>query len=381
MFGKGFKLFSVFGFEVRMDASWFILAVLIILSLTTGYFPLYYQNLSGRSYFTMGVVGAFGLFASIVIHELCHSLVARRYGIGMKGISLFMFGGVSMMENDSRTPKGEFLMAIAGPLASFALSGLFYLLHAGIRGLVPVPVYGIVGYLGWINLILAFFNLLPAFPLDGGRVLRSVLWAWRGNLRWATLVASRIGSGFALMLIGLGLLSLLARNFVGGLWWCLIGMFMRGVSQSSYQQVVISETLAGERVSRFMRKTPITVPPSLGVEELVNDFIYRYHFKMFPVVEGETLVGSVTTREVRDVRRDEWGKTRVGDIAKVCSPGNTISPGTSAAEALSVMNKTGNSRLMVADQGRLLGILSTKDLLRFLALKLNLEGEGPESED
>ncbi|MBN1557701.1 MAG: site-2 protease family protein [Lentisphaerae bacterium] len=376
MFGKGIRLFKVFGFEVRIDASWLLLAVLIILSLTGGYFPFHYKNLSRTAYAAMGIAGAIGLFLSIIVHELSHSLVARRFGVPMKGITLFMFGGVAQMDEESRTPKGEFLMAVAGPLVSILLAAAFFLVHGALRAAgVPDAVAGVLGYLAWINMILAFFNLLPAFPLDGGRVLRSALWAWKRNLRWATRIASSIGSGFGVALIVLGILALLGGSFVGGLWWCLIGMFLRGISQGSYRQVLIRETLAGEPVRRFMKPDPVTVTADTPVDALVNDYIYRHHFKMFPVLADGTLAGCVSTREVKAVPRQEWPDRRVADIMAPCSEQNTIAPDTDATEALSAMNAGGNSRLMVVDNGRLAGIVALKDLLRFLALKLDLESE------
>ncbi len=378
MLGKGLRLFKVLGFEVRIDASWLLLAVLIILSLTSGYFPFHYEGLRSGTYALMGIIGAVGLFASIIFHELCHSLVGRRYGIPMKGITLFMFGGVAQMDEESRTPKAEFLMAVAGPIASFALAGGFYGLHAALKATAaPTPLAGVIGYLAWINMILAFFNLLPAFPLDGGRVLRSALWAWKKNLRWATRIASEIGSGFGVALIILGILSLLGGNVVGGLWWCLIGMFLRGISQGSYRQVLIRETLAGEPVWRFMRDEPVSVAPELTVADLVNDYIYQHHFKMFPVVDAGKLAGCVSTREIKQVPREEWALRKVADIATGCSDRNTIAPDADATDALSTMNKTGNSRLMVVQDGRLVGVVALKDMLKFLVLKMDLEGEAP----
>lgn len=376
MFGKGVKLFSLFGFEVRIDATWLVLAVLIILSLTTGYFPLQYKDLDTAAYAWMGVIGALGLFASIVVHELCHSLVARVFGIPMKGITLFMFGGVASMESEAQSPKAESLMAIAGPAASVVMAVGF----GGLKALSqawgwPTPVTGVLGYLAWINMVLALFNLIPAFPMDGGRILRSALWAWRKNLRWATRIATRIGAGFGLALIVLGILGLLRGAYVGGLWWCLIGVFLRGLSHTSYRQVMIRDTLAGEHVRRFMRENPITVPPGLTVYELVNDYIYRHHFKMFPVIDDGRLAGCVTTRDVKELPRDQWSSRRVGDIARPCSDQNSVSPDTDAADALAAMSRTDNSRLMVVEDGRLCGIVSLKDMLKFLALKLDLEGE------
>ena len=381
MFGKGLKLFSLFGFDVRVDASWLLLAVLIILILSGGYFPVHYEDLSGTEYLVMGILGALGLFLSIILHELSHSLVARRFGMPMKGITLFMFGGVAQMEDEARTPKGEICMAIAGPIASFVLAGLFFALHIGARAAdFPPAITGVPGYLAWINVVLAFFNLLPAFPLDGGRILRSALWAWKKNLRWATRIASGIGSAFGVGLILIGILGMLGGQFIGGLWWALIGMFLRGISQGSYRQIMIRETLSGEPVRRFMHENPVTVPPEITVDKLVQDYVYRYHFKMFPVVENGVLTGCVNTRDIKETPRNEWETRTVSDLAHGCSDQNSVAPDADAADALSTMHKTGNSRLVVEENGRLVGVVTLKDMLRFLSLKLDLEGEEADAE-
>ncbi len=374
MFGKRITLFKLLGFSVRVDLSWVVIAALVTWSLATGLFPQRYKDFPAATYWIMGAVGAVGLFASIVFHEMCHSLVARRYGLSMKGITLFIFGGVAEMDDEPASAKVEFLMAAAGPLSSIIL-GIAFLaayLFATVAGW-PIPLRGVIGYLGLINLMLAVFNLVPAFPLDGGRILRAALWSWKGNVRWATRVASRVGSGFGLVLIMTGLLSLLRGNVVGGIWWVLIGMFLRTAAGTSYKQLLTRQALQGEPVSRFMETSPMTVPPRISIEELIEDYVYRYHYKMFPVVEGGRLVGCVSTRQVRDIPRDEWSLRTVGDLAAQCSAENTISPDADSLEALSAMSKTGASRLMVIDGGRLVGIVSLKDMLRFLSLKVELE--------
>ena len=205
MFGRSMKMFKLLGFEVKIDLSWIVIAVLVTWSLAKGAFPAWYPNLTPMTYWTMGVVGALGLFVSIVAHEFCHSLVARQYGMSMKGITLFIFGGVAEMGDEPPTAKAEFMMAIAGPLSSLAIGGIFYLVYrGGEAGGWNTPVNAVTYYLFYINFILAAFNLLPAFPLDGGRVLRSILWGAKDNLRWATRVSSSIGSAFGLGLIFLG---------------------------------------------------------------------------------------------------------------------------------------------------------------------------------
>lgn len=376
MFRKSVRIFRLFNFEVKVDPSWLILAVLITWSLARGLFPAYYQGLSPAAYWWMGMAGTLGLFLAIVFHELAHSLVARRLGLPMKGITLFIFGGVAEMSEEPENPKTELLMAAAGPLSSIVLGLVFLLVRAAARaGEWPVPIRGVVSYLAFINFILAAFNLLPAFPLDGGRILRSLLWRRLDSLRRATRISSQIGGVFGVGLIVLGAVNFISGNFIGGVWWFLIGLFLRSAAQSAYRQVVVRKTLKGEKVSRFMNKNPVTVPAAATVEELVNDYIYRHHFRMYPVVDGERLAGCVTTRQVKEVPREEWPRRRVGELAANCSEENSVSPQTDAITALAVMNRTENGRLLVVDNGRLAGLITLKDLLRFLSIKLDLEGE------
>jgi Zn-dependent protease/CBS domain-containing protein len=377
MFGKRITIFRLFGFEVRIDLSWLAIAVLVTWTLSQGLFPHYYEGLSKQAYWWMGIAGALGLFVSIIFHEFSHSLVARRYGLPMKGITLFIFGGVAEMSEEPDSAKTEFLMAIAGPVSSIFLGLLFYLLYNFGQGAGwPVPLVGVTGYLAFINWLLAGFNLLPAFPLDGGRVLRSALWSWKHNLGWATRKASQVGSLFGFALIALGIVNVLSGNLLGGIWWFLIGMFLRSAAQSSYQQVLVRKTLEGEKVRKFMVKEPVTVPPSISVSKLVEDYIYKHHFKMFPVMDDGRLAGCITTRQVKEVPRQEWDSRTVGEIAQECSGENTVSPETEALQALALMNRTGNSRIMVVEDGRLAGVLSLKDIMRFISLRLDLDEQG-----
>ncbi len=375
MFGKRVTLFKLFGFEVRIDASWLIIAALMLWSLAVGVFPFWYPGLSRGTYWWMGAAGAVGLFGSIIVHELFHSLVARRFGLPMRGITLFVFGGIAEMEQEPQSAKAEFMMAIAGPLASIGIGFVFYALAVAGGGAWPVPVVGVVAYLAWINWILAAFNLIPAFPLDGGRVLRAALWHFKGDLARATRIASGVGATFGVVLMVLGVLQLFTGNFIGAVWWFLIGMFIRGASQMSYQQVLVRTALEGEPLQRFMNVQPITVAPDTSVQDLVDNYIYRYHHRMYPVVgPSRELLGCVTTEQVKTVPRDQWRERRVQEIAQSCSAGNTISPDADAAAVLSKMSKTGNSRLMVVDNGRLIGLVSSRDLTQFLSTKLELEG-------
>ncbi len=374
MFGKKIHLFTIFGFDVNIDFTWLFLAVLVTWSLARGLFPVWFGNYSTATYWWMGVAGALGLFLSIVFHEFWHSMIARRFGLPMKGITLFIFGGVAEMEEEPANAKTELLMAIAGPLSSVVL-GLIFLLIFRAGGAIgwPEPINGVLVYLGWLNLVLAVFNMLPAFPLDGGRVLRSILWFAKGNIRWATRVASAIGSGFGMFLIVLGLLSFISGGFITGIWYFLIGMFIRGAALTSYRQVLVRNALSGETIAHFMQPEPVTVPPSTSIRDLVDNYIYKYHYKMFPVAEDGNLSGCITSNEVKNIPREQWSTLRVQDVLVPCSVDTTITPDTDAMKALSLMNKTGRSRLMVVDGDHLIGVITLKDMLKFLDLKIDLE--------
>ena len=376
MFGKKIPLFSLFGFKVGIDLTWLILAVLITWSLAKGFFPSYFEGYSNATYWWMGVAGALGLFVSIIFHEFCHSLVARRFGMPIKGITLFLFGGVAEMSDEPESPKAEFLMAIMGPVSSVILGLLIWAaVFGGERVGWPGPVTSVLKYLVLLNFILAGFNLLPAFPLDGGRVLRSVLWKIKGNIRWATRVASGLGSGIGLFFIIIGIMTFVMGAFIGGMWYFLIGMFIRWASQMSYRQLLIRKSLAGEQIKRFMKTDPVTIPSSASIEELVNDYFYKHHYKMFPVADNGELKGCVETKWVKELPRDQWARHTVSDVTKPCSETNTTSPQTDAMKVLSQMNKTGNSRFLVTEQNRLVGIVTLKDMLKFLSLKIDLEEE------
>ena len=375
MFGKRINLFKLLGFEVRVDLSWIVIAVLVTWSLSKGLFPFQYKGLSPANYWTMGVIGALGLFASIIFHELSHSLIARRYGLPMKGITLFIFGGVAEMDDEPPNSKAEFMMAIAGPVASVLIGFVFLVIYqmAVVAGL-PLLVNGVFQYLYYINFLLAIFNMIPAFPLDGGRVLRSILWGIKGNLRWATRISSSIGNAFGIFLLIMGIFNILRGNFINGMWWALIGLFVQSAAKGSYEQLITRRALEGETVRRFMKSDPVTVAPSTTIARLVEDYIYQHHFKMFPVVESGHMIGCITTRQVKEIPKEEWGQKTVGEVVTTCSPDNTIGADEDAVKALSKMNQTRASRLLVTDNGRLAGVISLKDLLEFLSLKVELEG-------
>lgn len=371
MFARPIRLFRLWGIPVRFDPSWLVIALLVSWSLATKLFPAWQPGLPRTAYWTMGIVGALGLFASIVVHELSHALVARRHRIPIRGIILFLFGGVAEMEAEPPSAKAELGMAIAGPITSIAI-GLVALAGAAMTGVWPAAVTTVWSYLGVVNLALAAFNILPAFPLDGGRVFRALLWRRHGDLLRATRTASRVGKLFGVLLMGLGMVRLLSGDLISGLWSFLIGVFLLQAADASYQQVLVRRALDGESVRQLMTVGPITVRPSITLAEFIESYVYRYHHKLFPVQDNGRLLGVISTDQVRHVPRAEWPFRKVSAVAVPLSNTTTVAPDTQALEALTRMREQRQSRLLVVERGRLAGMVTAQDLLNFLTLKLEL---------
>ena len=374
MLGRHVTLFRLLGFEVKLDLSWIFLAVLVTWTLAAGYFPSAHPGLGTPAYWSMAVIGALGLFASIVLHELSHSVVARGYGMQIAGITLFIFGGVAEMREEPPSARAEFFMAIAGPIASLVLAGLFALL-AGMTGGETSAIGIVFGYLALINLILAVFNMVPAFPLDGGRALRAVLWGWKDDIRWATRITASMGFAFGLFLMALGLMSLLGGNVIGGLWWGLIGLFLAGAARASASQLETKATLAHERVAARMTRDPVTVTPDMELRDFAELALARGH-RLYPVVSEGRLIGQIETRVLSGLARDRWPGMTVRDRMMPAGEMPHLGADATLADAMDLMTRTGRSRLLVtAGDGpplHLAGILVLRDILRVLELRAEL---------
>lgn len=370
---RRWTLLHLFGFEIRFDLTWLILLALIIWSLSEGYFPEAYGDLSESTYLWMAVIGAIGMVSSIVIHELSHSVVARAHGMTINGITLFAFGGAAELEDEPPTARAEFLMAVAGPAMSLVLAAVFWLIAGAIAGAVPTPFVAVVRYLAGINVILALFNLVPAFPLDGGRMLRAVLWGWRGDMRWATRIAANIGGAFGIALVVLGIVNAFTGNLVGGMWYALIGLFVRAAAASAYQQLVTKQVLARVTVDALMTRDVVTAPPEATIADLVDHYFLARNLKLVPVVTPAGVTGVVDVRAAKAVPRGEWEQRRIIDIMTPLTPEGTIPSGADAAAALAQMQRTGQARLLVMEGPRLVGMLSLSDMLRMISLRLDLD--------
>lgn len=369
MFGTRWRLFRLLGIPIGLDASWLIILALLTWTLI----DLFHKEVPGLApgaYWIMGLGAALAFFTCIVLHELGHALVARAVGIPIRGITLFLFGGVAEMEDEPPSASSEFWMAIAGPAVSAVLAAIFWLLS----GLTQTDAVAFpLRYLALINLMVLIFNLVPAFPLDGGRVLRSLLWGALQNLRRATYLASLSGQAFAWFLIGVGILNIFSHYIFNGLWLILIGLFLSNAARGSYQQVILRQVLRGEPVSRFMTQKPIVVPPTLDLRDWVEDYVYRHHRKMFPVASDGRVEGVIATQALARFPREEWEQHSVAEAMLPDVRELSIAPDADALDALQRMQRTGSSRLLVTEGDQLVGILSLKDLLRFLDLKIELE--------
>jgi Zn-dependent protease/CBS domain-containing protein len=382
MFGTRWRLFRLLGIPIFVDLSWLVILVLITFLLTEN-FAAEVHGLTTYEYVGMGLVTALAYFACILLHELGHATVARATGLPIRGITLFIFGGVAELSEEPRSAGGEFVMAIAGPVVSAVLGGLFLALYIlGFSLGWPEAAQAVFHWLGIINLVLLGFNLIPGFPLDGGRVLRSILWGITGNLRKSTYWASLGGRAVAWALIALGVFTLFApfvipgaQGGLGGLWYIIIGWFVNNAAKGSYRQVLVREALGGEPVRRFMNPQPIVVPPWTDLRHFVEDYVYRHHRKAFPVGAEGRIEGYVSTRMLADMPRDEWAGHTVADVMERGWKALSIAPDDDAMKALGKMQRTGLSRLLVVEGDKLVGIVSLKDLLRFLHLKLELEGD------
>jgi Zn-dependent protease/CBS domain-containing protein len=374
MFTNRIPLFTLFGIKVGLDYSWFLLAILLVWSLSAGYFPWALPGLDTATYLWMGIVGAAGLFGSIIFHEYCHALVARRYDLPISRITLFIFGGVAEMDDEPRTAASEFWMAIAGPIGSFVLAAAMFVLVAGGLFALDSPIAAVVGYLAFINLILAIFNLLPAFPLDGGRILRAAVWWFTGSFQKATRIAAATGSVLAIALIGLGVINIIGGAFVQGIWQMLIGFFVYSAANASRAHAELRGSLHGIPVSRIMRRDCVTVPADTPVQKLVEEYFYRHFYKVFPVVDGSGRpVGVIGLKDVANASRDDWRSVRTSDIMKPLTQDNTVSSDAPAYKVLQQMQRRQNSRLLVTDGQTLKGIITMRDIMSYLAVRDELD--------
>lgn len=365
MFKNHIRLGSIAGIPIQIDLSWLLIFFVVMWSLAGNYFPSRYPNWSQELAWGMGALASVLFFGSVLLHELGHALVARANGTPVKDITLFIFGGVAEIADEPSAPGRELIMAIVGPLVSLTLSGLFAALHLLTRG-VNQPLAALGFLLGSINLSLGVFNLIPGFPLDGGRVLRAVLWKLRRDLVWATRWATWVGQTVAYFLVLLGVVRALAGDWGNGLWLAIIGFFLENAARSSYAQLTLRKMLDGHVVGEIMREGCALLPPQLTLDLWVDQYLLGSGQRCLAVGTPERMIGLLTIHNVRAVPKDKWPETHVGDVATPLEQLHMVTPQTPLWSALQQMTEEGVNQLPVAVEGRLVGMLSRDQLLTFI---------------
>jgi Zn-dependent protease/predicted transcriptional regulator len=368
-----FKLTTLFHIPISINWSWFIVFGLITFSLAKGTFPATNPELDGYNHWLMAFIAALLFFASLLAHELAHSLVAIKNKLPINGITLFIFGGIAHLNKEPATPRVEFFMALAGPLMSFSLAIIFYTLSHLLRSWhLPNAAITIVDYLFFLNLGVGIFNLIPGFPLDGGRVLRALLWHFIHDLRKATEIASSLGKGFAYLLIGFGLFNLLNNSLLQGIWLIFIGLFLQEAADSSYRQVLFKRFLSGTKVADYLTRDVKTVPADINLNDLVDHYFFKHRHAAFPVVEDDQILGLVSLHDIKIVPKEKWATTQAKELVIPLQPEMVINERADVLTALPKLAASPVGRLLVIDKNKLIGILSQRDIMRVFEFKTEI---------
>jgi len=381
----GIGLGRIFGVSVRIDWSLLIIFALVLFELGARVFPNWHPEWSATLVWAMAAATAVLFFGSVLVHELAHAVVAKAQDIPVHGITLFLFGGYTQLEAEPASPKAEFWMAIVGPIVSVLIG-----VAATVAGVALIseplqsaaqagdpqalqaafaaagPGATLLLWLGPINLILGLFNIIPGFPLDGGRVLRAIIWAATGDLRKATRWASRVGQAFAWALMAFGVINFFSGVWLGGLWLLLIGWFLNHAARTSYQQLLIRQALEQVPIHQVMRSSFATVPPTLVVDEFVRDLALASEQELFPVELGDQLLGTVSIDDVRGVPRERWPVTTVEQIMTPVAQLPALPPDAGAERALQELANRDVDQLVILEGRKLLGFVRRGDLVRWI---------------
>ena len=374
MGGKSIPFGRIFGISLRLNPSWFIIFILVTWALAGSYFPTTYPAWTLTEKIAAGVITSLLFFASVLAHELMHSLVAQREGITVKSITLFIFGGVSEIAGEPKKASDEFLMALAGPMTSLVLGAALFAVWSGLKNLSGAGEFvGAIAYwLGIINVSLGAFNLIPGFPLDGGRVLRSILWGRSGDLRGATKVASQVGRVVAYIFIFIGIFLVFTGNWLNGIWLALIGWFLDNAAVGSYRQVQLNDLLAGHKVSEAMTRDCVSVPPGVTADHIINEYALTKGQQCFPVMDGEKLEGMVSFDSLRGVARESRRDKTAAQIMTPLSKLRWVSPSDDLSKVLAIMTEDDVSQVPVVQDDKVVGLISREHLLSFIDLQANL---------
>ncbi len=359
----------IFGIPIRLHYSWFIIFGLITWALAGIYFPDTYPSWSLGLMIGAGLVTSFLFFGSVLLHELMHSLVAIRQGMGIESITLFILGGVSQIKGEPESAPDEFRMAFAGPFTSLVLGGIFFGIYFGIRDIAGTPAeFGtaVAFYLGLVNVALGIFNLIPGFPLDGGRVFRSIVW-WRGkDLINATRIASNVGRGFGYLFIFAGIWLLFTGFFFDGVWLAIIGWFLSSAAAGSYRQLLLQESLKGHSAREIMSTDCTLVSAGDTLEQLVNENILTSGRRCFPVTSGKKVEGLITLADVRSIPRDRWTDEKVKQAMTPLDKLRWVKPDEDLSKILKMMSQGDINQVPVMEDGNIIGMIARDNLINFV---------------
>ena len=365
MFSNTFKIFSLGGFDIKLDPSWFLIAGLITWTLATQYFPATLPDQTGITYVTLAVIAMLGFFGSLLLHELAHSYVARQFGVHIVGITLFLFGGVAELKTEVPSAKAEVWIALAGPAMSIGLAAVFMVLR-DVGGLIGQSPASVLAYLATINLVIAVFNMFPAFPLDGGRVLRAYLWHRNGDKLRATRTAARSGTFFGYALTFVGGLALFGGAATTGLWYILIGFFILGTTRSAYEHQLLQSTFADKTVGEMMIRDPVVTSPDLTLSEFVNQVMLKHRVSFVPILADGVLIGQIDKSVLSSIDRENWTSTRVGDVFAGLDYATTVAPQMPIPDLLAIIARTGQRKFLVTQDHKLSGVITLANLIGHL---------------
>jgi Zn-dependent protease/CBS domain-containing protein len=376
MFGTSWRLGRIAGIEVRIDRSWTVIALLITYSLYLR-FSTIYPELSTIRAVGLAIVAAVLFFGSVLGHEMAHALVSQARGIRVQDITLFLFGGATRARVESRGPGDEFVITVVGPLASAVLAVIFGLVDVLGRDVLPRSVAGAFGYLAWVNLLLAAFNLVPGFPLDGGRLLRSAVWKATGSLPRATRVAAISGQTVGWLLIIGGVAFLLSGNLAGGIWFAFIGWFLIQAARSSYEDLQLRQMLSNVEAHDVMARDLLRIPPDITLQQAVDDYFMRYDHGAFPVDDQGRTIGLLTIKGVRRVPREQWATQRVRDFIVPLGDQIAAAPDARMDQVMAKLDAGDGRRTLVVDDGEVVGIITPSDVTRWLNRRRAFDGGRP----
>lgn len=365
-----FKLFRIAGITIGIHYTWIFAFIFFSWTLAQVYFPVYYSGWSTAAYWITGIIAALLIFVSVLLHEMAHSLVANARGIPVHSITLFLLGGASNMEEEPQKPAAEFAMAIVGPVTSLVLAVIFWGL-AKLPGDTTTSLAAILSYMAMINMYLGIFNLLPGFPLDGGRVLRSIIWGSTGSLTKATDIAGMVGQIFGWVFIGLGVFLMISVSLFSGLWIAFIGWFLNSSADASRKEITLRERLSHIKVRELMKPDISTISPDATVDQMVRDIFRKQQGRAVPVCKEGQLVGIATITDIKKIPQDKWVETPVSKIM-TGEPLHTVSPEDNLNVALVMIAKNDINQVLINDQGKCGGLLSRADIIRLIQMNREL---------